>query len=289
MELQAKQQVFRFAPSPNGRLHLGHACSALRNFDAAQRLDGRFLLRIEDIDQERSKPEFEDFIFADLRRLGIRWEEPVRRQSEHFSTYELALDRLKQRGLAYPCFCTRAEIAAAVAERADWPRDPDGAPLYPGTCRSLDADTLGRRMAAGQRAALRLNLAEASGQAGTRLGWSEYGIGEDARDVQAEPYVWGDAVIGRKDVPGSYHLAVVIDDAAQGVTDVMRGEDLFHATSLHRLLQVLLDLPAPRYRHHPLVIDPQGRKLSKSTQSQPVAELMQHGASLADIRRMAGL
>ena len=283
----AKQQVFRFAPSPNGLLHLGHANSALRNFEAAQKCGGRFLLRIEDIDPERSKPEFEAGIFEDLSKLGITWGGAGAPPVRAFWHLRAGAGQPGAARAGLPLFCSRGDIAAAVAGRADWPRDPDGAPLYPGTCRMLSAAGLAQRQGAGQLAAHRLNLSEALVQAGTRLGWTEFGTGASPRDVQAEPHLWGDAVIARKDVPASYHLAVVVDDAAQGVTDVMRGEDLFQATSLHRLLQVLLDLPAPAYHHHPLLLDAEGRKLSKSIGSQSVAALMASGASAADIRRMA--
>lgn len=289
MNEPSSQSVWRFAPSPNGLLHLGHAYSALSNYDAARAAGGRFLLRIEDIDRTRARPEFEQAIFEDLAWLGLRWEEPVRRQSEHFEDYARALERLEGMGIVYPCFCTRADIARAVAGHPDWPRDPDGAPVYPGTCRDLDSPARSQRLTAGLRAVKRLDMEEALGRVDHRLGWREYGRGEEPRDVRAEPWAWGDIVVARRDVPTSYHLSVVVDDAIQGVTDVMRGRDLFAATSIHRLLQALLDLPAPRYHHHPLILDEKGAKMSKSRLSQPLRALRAEGASRADIRRMLGL
>ncbi len=283
------QPVWRFAPSPNGYLHLGHAYSALRNFDGARRTGGLFLLRIEDIDPGRSRPEFEAAIYQDLDWLGISWETPVRRQSEHLGEYALAVDRLRNRGVVYPCFCTRGEIAEAVAGQADWPRDPDGAPLYPGTCKRMSRATREAHLMAGRHAAMRLDMADACARLEQTLGWREFGEGDECRDVRAEPQVWGDVVIARRDTPTSYHLAVVIDDALQGVTDIARGMDLFHATSVHRLLQALLDLPAPDYRHHRLILDAGGQKLSKSRGSPALRDLRAGGATPDDIRRMVGL
>jgi glutamyl-Q tRNA(Asp) synthetase len=283
------RRVFRFAPSPNGYLHLGHARSALLNHDLARACGGRFLLRIEDLDPGRARPEFEAAIYEDLAWLGIEWEEPLRRQSDHFGDYERALERLQAMDLLYPCFCTRAEIAQAIGDNADWPRDPDGTPLYPQTCRALEEDDIRRRLASGFNAALRLRMNQAMAQAAMMLGWREYGGADEPRDVRAEPMRWGDVVLARKDVPASYHLAVVVDDALQGVTDVVRGEDLMQATSLHRLLQVLLGLPAPDYRHHSLILDAEGRKLSKSEGATSLRELRAHGATPDRIREMAGV
>ncbi|MBX9758591.1 MAG: tRNA glutamyl-Q(34) synthetase GluQRS [Beijerinckiaceae bacterium] len=284
--------VFRFAPSPNGYLHLGHAYSALFNARTARETGGRLLLRIEDIDPGRSRPEFEQAIYEDLAWLGLEWEQPVRRQSEHLSDYELALERLSAQGLVYPCFCTRGDIAAAVdkltVDMGSWPRDPDGSPFYPGTCKRLSDQDKDRRIASGQHAALRLDMQAALARAQDKIGWCEFFEGDEARDVNAEPSLWGDAVIGRKDVPTSYHLAVVVDDASQGVTDVARGMDLFNATSLHRLLQTLLDLPAPRYRHHRLIEDDEGRKLAKSEGSRTLRSLRAEGVSAQDVRRRLG-
>jgi glutamyl-Q tRNA(Asp) synthetase len=285
----ASQSVWRFAPSPNGYLHLGHAYSALRNFDGARAAGGRFLLRIEDIDQGRSRPEFEQAIFEDLEWLGLEWEGPVRRQSDHFSDYALAVERLDAMGLVFPCFCTRSDVAGEVAAQADWPRDPDGAPLYPGTCRALDEATRRKHLMAGHNAAMRLDMAEAGARFDHMLGWREHFEGDDFREVRAEPQIWGDVVIARRDVPASYHIAVVVDDALQGVTDVARGMDLFYATSVHRLLQELLDLPAPAYRHHELILDAEGKKLSKSKGAETLRDLRAKGATPADVRRLVGL
>jgi glutamyl-Q tRNA(Asp) synthetase len=236
------QPVFRFAPSPNGYLHLGHAFSALTNFDAARAAGGRFLLRIEDIDQTRSRGEYERAIYEDLAWLGITWETPVRRQSEHMADYAAALARLEAMGLVYASFMSRAEIALATADPS-WPRDPDGAPLYPGHERNESAETQTRRKAEGRPYALRLRTEQAMVAVGA-MPFEEAGEGT----VVARPDRWGDVIIARKEIPTSYHLAVVVDDAAQGVTDVVRGRDLYEATSVHVLLQRLLGLPTPRYR-----------------------------------------
>ena len=285
--------VFRFAPSPNGYLHLGHALSALINADMAKAAGGRLLLRIEDIDAARCRPEYEAAIYKDLAWLGIEWELPVRRQSEHYDDYRAALARLEAMGLVYPSFESRAEIAALVAARetkAPWPRDPDGAPLYPGDAKDLAAAERKRRIAAGAPYALRLDMPAALTRA-NGLAWSESGAGPAGETgvVAADPAAWGDVILARKDTPTSYHLAVVVDDAAQGVSDVVRGRDLFHATSVHRLLQALLGLPAPRYHHHRLVLDAEGRKLSKSTSATGLRELRARGMTAADIRRLVGL
>ena len=285
--------VFRFAPSPNGYLHLGHAYSALLNFDAARQAGGRFLLRIEDIDTVRCRSEFEAAIFEDLAWLGIAWETPVRRQSEHLSDYREAVGKLAAQGLVYPSFESRAEIAKLVAEReahAPWPRDPDGAPLYPGAAKLLSSDARARLLYSGTPYALRLDMAAACARTGV-LGWIEHGEGPDDETgvVAARPERWGDVILARKETPTSYHLSVVIDDALQGVTDVVRGQDLFWSTSVHRLLQQLLGLPQPAYRHHRLILDGAGRKLSKSTEATGLRELRGAGATPADVRRLVGL
>ncbi|WP_262032326.1 tRNA glutamyl-Q(34) synthetase GluQRS [Microvirga sp. Mcv34] len=285
--------VFRFAPSPNGRLHLGHAYSALLNADFARRFDGRFLLRIEDIDITRCRPEFEAAIYDDLAWLGLRWEEPVRRQSEHFADYRAAFQRLKERGGVYPCFCTRKDIAEAIACREaesgePWPRDPDGAPLYPGTCRAIPADEAGRRIAAGEPHAWRVDNAALDGLVPGPLRFRRFDRDGQEEVVTAQPRRWGDAVIVRKEIPTSYHLSVVVDDALQGVTHVVRGQDLEAATDLHVLLQALLDLPTPRYHHHGLLRDPDGDKLAKSRRSKSLAELREEGATPQAIRRRLG-
>jgi glutamyl-Q tRNA(Asp) synthetase len=285
--------VFRFAPSPNGYLHLGHAYSALLNYDLARRAGGRLLLRIEDIDATRCRTEFDAAIVQDLAWLGIAWETPVRRQSEHLDVYREALAKLAAQGLVYPGFESRAEIASLVAQRetnGPWSRDPDGAPLYPGTAKSLSPGERKRLIESGAPYALRLDMVAARARAGD-LAWIEQGEAPDGETgtVAAQPQVWGDVVLARKETPTSYHLSVVIDDALQGVTDVVRGHDLFWSTSVHRLLQHLLDLPQPAYRHHRLVLDAAGRKLSKSTEATGLRELRAAGATPADIRRLVGL
>lgn len=283
--------VFRFAPSPNGYLHLGHALSALRNFELARAAGGRFLLRIEDIDAARCRPDYEQAIYDDLAWLGITWEQPVRRQSAHFDEYGAALARLDAMGLVYPSFESRGEIARLVAARetlAPWPRDPDGAPVYPGDARALPPSERRRRMEAGDPYALRLDMAAALARTGA-LSWGETGAESEAGSVAAAPQMWGDVVLARKETPTSYHLAVVVDDARQGVTHVVRGQDLFWSTSVHRVLQALLDLPAPSYHHHRLILDAEGKKLSKSTRATGLRALRESGATAADIRRMVGL
>ena len=285
--------VFRFAPSPNGYLHLGHAFSALLNLDLARQTGGRLLLRIEDIDLTRCKPEFETAIYEDLTWLGIAWDEPVRRQSEHLADYREALEKLSAQNLVFPSFETRAEIAKLVAQReasGRWPRDPDGAPLYPGTAKLLSSDGRARLLGSDAPYALRLDMAAACARAGD-LFWAEHGEGPDGEigAVAARPEAWGDVVLARKETPTSYHLSVVVDDALQGVTEVVRGQDLFWSTSVHRLLQQLLGLPQPAYRHHRLILDAAGGKLSKSTEATGLRELRAGGARPADIRGLVGL
>jgi glutamyl-Q tRNA(Asp) synthetase len=286
--------VFRFAPSPNGYLHLGHAYSALLNFDLARQAGGRFLLRIEDIDPTRCKQEFEAAIYEDLGWLGITWETPVRRQSQHFIDYRRAIERLVGLGLVYPAFESRAAFASRVAQQetagTPWPRDPDGAPRYPGVATSLAPNQHARPVESAAPPALRLDMAAARACAGD-LGWIEQGEGPGGETgaIEARPDAWGDAVLARRETPTSYHLSVVVDDALQGVTEVVRGRDLFWSTSLHRLLQALLGLPEPIYRHHRLILDSAGRKLSKSTAATGLRELRAAGATPADIRRVVGL
>ena len=286
-------RILRFAPSPNGYLHLGHAYSALLNSDIARDLGGRLLLRIEDIDTTRSRPEYETAIYEDLTWLGIFWEQPARRQSEHFADYEAALLKLNAMGVLYPSFESRNEIAAQVAERdraGGWPRDPDGVPLYPGRGRKLSAAERKRRVYSGEPYALRLAMDAAVARAGV-LTWTEAGPGSEGQTghVIAVPQMWGDVIIARKEIPTSYHLAVTVDDALQGVSDVVRGQDLLQSTSIHRLLQTLLGLPEPRYHHHQLLLDADGNKLSKSAQAKSLRELRAAGATAADIRHMVGL
>jgi glutamyl-Q tRNA(Asp) synthetase len=284
-----KHPVFRFAPSPNGYLHLGHALSALIDVEMARGLGGRFLLRIEDIDAARCRPEFETAIYEDLAWLGIAWEQPVRRQSENLDAYAQALAKLEAQGLVYPSFESRAEIARHIAQHtgAPWPHDPDGSPLYPGMSKQLGAEERARRIAAGEPYALRLDMDAALKRTGA-LTWVETGADpkQDHETLMAESQMWGDVVLARKDTPTSYHLSVVVDDALQGVTHVVRGQDLYQATSVHRVLQALLELPPPLYHHHRLILDAEGHKLSKSTQATALRELRREGATPADIRRM---
>ena len=291
--------VFRFAPSPNGELHLGHAYSALLNAGMAAAAGGRLLLRIEDIDVTRCTPAFEAAIYRDLSWLGIVWEEPVRRQSDHFAEYRRALETLVDTGLAYPSFMSRGEaramIAEAEADGRDWPRDPDGVPLFPTVERRLPARERRRRIAAGEPYAWRLDVEAALAHIGAHVGrpifWDEGGAGPagETGRIAADPAAWGDAVIARKEVPTSYHLSVTLDDALQGVTHVVRGRDLYFATALQRLLQDLLGLPAPVYVHHDLILGEDGRKLSKSRQDTGLAALRAAGLTPADIARMVGL
>ncbi len=285
--------VFRFAPSPNGELHLGHAYSALLNADLARAAGGRLLLRIEDIDATRCRPEYETAIHDDLAWLGVAYERPVRRQSEHLDDYRAALATLDGEGLLYPSFESRAELARLVAARdaqGVWPRDPDGSPIYPGDAKRLSKSEREQLIASGAPYALRLDMAQAIARVGA-LTWREDGAGPGGETglVAATPEAWGDVVLARKETPTSYHLSVTLDDAQQGVSDVVRGQDLFHATSVHRLLQALLGLPEPTYRHHRLILGDDGRKLSKSTQATALRVLRAAGATAHDIRLRVGL
>ena len=344
--------VFRFAPSPNGELHLGHALSAILNHDMAREAGGRFLLRIEDIDPARCRPEYEAQIYDDLHWLGIDWEEPVRRQSEHVAEYRAALEGLKARGLVYPAFLSRAEVKAHVTAYEKncgrWKYDPDGVPHYPTFERDLDPDEAAARITRGDRHMWRLNVEKAlgapgdsstplwpaghlplkggdsmrdairptetspqvlsfregeagassespplrgrwpAGQRGVGLTWTETNTGHP-HSTPANPALWGDVVLWRWDAPSSYHLSVVLDDALQGITHVVRGMDLFHATHVHRLLQELLGLPAPTYHHHPLIKDESGQKLSKSVGSTGLRALREAGETPSGIRRRLGI
>jgi glutamyl-Q tRNA(Asp) synthetase len=272
--------VTRFAPSPTGLLHLGHAYSALVAWRAAREAGGRFLLRLEDIDRTRCRPEFAAAILEDLAWLGLDWDGPVRVQSEHFADYAAALDRLDVAGLIYPCFCTRATIAAEIARAGAAPHGDDG-PVYPGTCRALTAEERLRRITSGESFALRLDVAKALARTGP-LHWEE----ESHGTITAEPQRLGDVVLARKDVPTSYQLAVTVDDALQGVTLVTRGADLFTATHIHRLLQALLELPTPRYRHHALLTDPSGRRYAKRDEALTLRALREAGRTPAEVRAM---
>ncbi len=280
--------VFRFAPSPNGRLHLGHAFSALFTAGAADAASGVFLLRIEDIDPLRSKPEFQAGILEDLSWLGLRWQEPVLRQSSRMDAYAAAARTLKDRDLLYPCFCSRRGAAAGATGQ-----DPDGAPTYPGTCRPLSKDEAAERIGQAETAQWRLKMDLAVRETGPlTIGEAPASATEalwaDETRRQADPARWGDAVLLRKDVPTSYHLSVTVDDAAQVVTHVTRGMDLFHATDLHVLLQRLLGLPPPIYCHHRLLRDPEGQKLSKSKHSRSLESLRKSGWTAADVREALG-
>lgn len=277
------QTVTRFAPSPTGYLHLGHAYSALFSFHQARNLGGRFLLRLEDIDTGRCRPEYETAALEDLSWLGLTWETPVRRQSEHFDDYADALERLTDMGLLYPCFCTRKDIQAEVARSPSAPHGPDGV-LYPGTCRARSPETRRAWMQEGRSYALRLNMAEAVRRTGP-LTWHDRAAGRQ----EARPDLFGDVVLARKDTPASYHLAVTHDDALQEVTLVTRGLDLFDATHIHRLLQALLELPVPDYHHHGLLTDDTGRRFAKRDKSLTLRALREAGKTAGEVRAMAGI
>lgn len=276
--------VTRFAPSPTGYLHLGHAFAAITAHDAARASGGRFLLRLEDIDASRCRPEFERAICEDLQWLGLEWDEPVLRQSERFEAYRVALDRLQQHGLLYPCFCTRAEIASEIARAAEAPHGPEG-PVYPGTCRSLSDDERKARLAAGGSFALRLDVRKANESVG-QLSFEERGCGPTGEhgQIRANPLLFGDIVVARKETPTSYHLSVVVDDAFQGVTLVTRGDDLFSATHVQRLLQAVLGLPEPHYAHHRLILDSNGQKLSKRDRALALRNLRESCVTPKEIR-----
>jgi glutamyl-Q tRNA(Asp) synthetase len=285
--------VTRFAPSPTGFLHLGHACSALLGHRAARDANGRFLLRIEDIDRMRCKPEFETAIFDDLHWLGLDWEEPVRRQSDHFAEYAAALQRLESDGLLYPCFCSRKDIAAAASAPHGAPSH-DGVPpeaeamIYPGTCRELDPILAAERKASGAPFALRLDVAKAKRRAGPLAFVDAEPDGANPREIRAEPERFGDVVLGRRDTPASYHLCATLDDHIQGITRVIRGEDLRPATHLHRLLQAVLGLATPHYRHHVLLTNESGVRLSKRDGAMALRALRDRGISANAVRKMAG-
>jgi len=275
-----KGHVTRFAPSPTGFLHLGHAYSALFAADNAAP-DGRFILRVEDIDIGRCRPEFEQAMYVDLTWLGLDWEMPVRRQSEHMDAYSAALATLGATGLLYPCFCTRREIQAEIADAGNAPHGPDG-PLYPGTCRDMDGFERERRITAGDPYAIRIDMDRAAGVAGP-LTWFDLDRGE----IEAEPRRFGDVVLARKDTPTSYHLAVTMDDHFQDITLVTRGEDLFEATHVHRLLQALLGLRTPEYRHHGLLTGPDGKRFAKRDKALTLRALREAGHTPDEVRAMA--
>jgi glutamyl-Q tRNA(Asp) synthetase len=273
--------VTRFAPSPTGELHLGHAFSALIAWQRARAAGGAFLLRIEDIDIRRCKREYETAILEDLRWLGLDWDGEVRRQSAHFPTYGRVLDGLGARGLVYPCFCTRTDIASEVAASGHAPHGPDG-PLYPGTCRHLTAGERQLRITGGEEFCLRLDATRAAVEAGP-YDFSDEGRGR----IEGQPLLFGDVVLARKDTPTSYHLAVTVDDHLQGVTLVTRGEDLFPSTHVHRLLQCLLGYDAPQYAHHPLLTDENGRRFAKRDRSLTLRALRESDRSAEEVRARA--
>jgi glutamyl-Q tRNA(Asp) synthetase len=281
--------VTRFAPSPTGALHLGHAYAAITAHDARSAAGGKFLVRIEDIDQTRCRPQFESAIFDDLAWLGLSWEATVLRQSKRFDAYRAALDRLGGQGLLYPCFCTRAEIAAEIEHAVEAPHGPEGA-LYPGTCRNLTDAQRQERTMSGAPYALRLDAATAAKRAG-QLTFEESGAGPNGESgtTVVNPLLFGDVVLARKEIPASYHLSVVADDAFQGVRLVTRGNDLFSATHVQRLLQALLGLPAPDYAHHKLILDESGKKFSKRNSAVTLRSLRENGTMPQDIRRQLGL
>lgn len=285
MSRPSAKPLLRFAPSPNGRLHLGHAYSALYTWQAADLLGGTALLRIEDIDGERSKPEFVAAILEDLAWLGLSWPEPVLMQSERMALYAEAGNRLRDQGLLYPCFCSRSELAANATGT-----DPDGAPLYPGTCRHMDRGEQIERLERGDPVQFRLDTERAINRTGM-LTFSAVGpLVTDRPQIRyARPARWGDVVLQRKGLPTSYHLSVVVDDATQGITHVTRGRDMEAATDIHVLLQMLLGLPSPVYNFHKLILDDTGKKLSKSRSSETLADLRRKGWTPDDVRRAVGL
>ncbi len=277
------QIVTRFAPSPTGRLHLGHAYSALFAYDAAKAAGGRFLLRIEDIDETRCRPDFVEGIEEDLHWLGLDWDPQVRHQSRHLGDYSIALGQLGNDGLIYPCFCTRAAIKAEIKRSGAAPHGPEG-PIYPGTCRDMSAEECQERMEAGEQFAFRLDMEEALSRV-SGLTWHDRARGK----VKAQPEIFGDVVLARKDIPTSYHLAATHDDNAQGITLVTRGADLFNATHIHRLLQSLLKLNTPEYHHHKIIAGDDGKRLAKSENSPALEALRKSGKTPGDVRKMVGL
>ena len=284
MSQKSSKPILRFAPSPNGLLHLGHAYSALYTWHAASLLGGTALLRIEDIDAERSKPEFTAAIMADLAWLGLDWPEPVMQQSLRMDIYAEAGNQLRDQRLLYPCFCSRSQIAAVATAR-----DPDGAPLYPGTCRHLDRGEQIDRLERGDPVQFRLDTGAAIDRVGMLTFTTIGPLVTDRPQIRyARPERWGDVVLQRKGTPTSYHLSVVVDDAAQGVTHVTRGRDMEAATDIHALLQMLLGLPSPIYHFHRLILDDDGNKLSKSKGSQSLADLRAQGWTPEDVKRALG-
>lgn len=279
------QPVFRFAPSPNGHLHLGHAYSALLTNKIAHHFGGKTLLRIEDIDQVRCTPELQSQMLADLEWIGFEFEGTPEKQSDHFDRYRTAADTLRQHDLIYPCFCSRKDIR----ENAGGQTDPDGAPIYPGTCRHLSSSEVEEKLAQNIPHSWRLDMQKALAETGA-LTWRELHTDlETISTIEADPMSWGDVILVRKDTPTSYHLSVVLDDAAQQITHITRGKDLYEATSIHRVLQKLFDLPEPLYHHHDLIRDEAAEKLSKSKKAQSLKELREQGWSAHQVRAAIGL
>jgi glutamyl-Q tRNA(Asp) synthetase len=274
--------ITRFAPSPTGYLHIGHAYSALIARETAQKAGGRFILRMEDIDGVRCKPDFEAAIYEDLAWLGMEWETPVRRQSDHMADYADALAKLDKAGLIYPCFCTRADIKTEIAHMGGAPHNIGG-PVYPGICSNLSDEKRETHLKAGREHAIRLRMEQAVDKTGP-LAWHDLGRGP----IPADPLRHGDVVLARKDIPTSYHLAVTIDDAKQGITLITRGEDLVEFTDIHRVLQALLGLEVPRYHHHKLLTDAKGRRYAKRDRSLTIRALRAAGLSPEEVRAMAG-
>ena len=282
--------IFRFAPSPNGFLHLGHAYSALLNYEMANKTGGKYLLRIEDIDTARCKQEFEQAIESDLSWLGINWEKPVRRQSEHFLDYEQAFLKLKDLGLVYPAVLSRSEIKRFIDQHSIgkcWPVDPEGVPIYPDEQLVISESERKQRLKREKSIIWRLDMKKALATINQNFFWFENGFGPNGETGQivANPAVWGDVILVRKDTPTSYHLSVVVDDAYQRVTHIVRGQDLFWSTSIQRLLQMLLNLPEPKYFHHELIFDELGKKLSKSEQHTGIKLLRESGVTLREIKK----
>ncbi|WP_085900982.1 tRNA glutamyl-Q(34) synthetase GluQRS [Kiloniella majae] len=277
------QQIFRFAPSPSGHLHLGHAYSALFSWVQAREHGARFILRIEDIDTTRCRKEFTEAIYKDLSWLGLKWPEPPRIQSEHMDEYHKALTKLHSQNLLYPCFCTRKEIQNEVQQSGRAPHGPDGI-IYPGTCRNLSLAQREKRITQGDSYALRLDMAQACNLAG-ELYWQDVRRGK----IKATPEIFGDVVLARKDIHTSYHLSVTVDDALQNISCITRGTDLYEATHIHRLLQALLKLPVPIWHHHDLIHDEEGNRLAKRHNALAIRELRDQGQSPEDIKRMVGI
>ena len=285
MTPKTPEQIFRFAPSPNGFLHIGHAYSALFNWDMARKTNGKLLLRFEDIDDQRCSKEFETEILKDLEWLEVEWSGEIRRQSDHYDDYEIVLNQLDQLGVLYPSFLSRSKVQDALRTiPASWPSDPDGVPHYPGDEREWSKEKIKEAMATHERYSRRLDIKKANNNISEKILWLE-----KEKRVEADPLLWGDVVLGRSDCPASYNLCVVIDDAATGITNIVRGEDLYEATSVHILLQKLLGLPSPIYHHHRLICDDTGRKLSKSEGDVALSHWRKKGMSVQDIREHLGL